>query len=45
MVKKTQLGQGHITGIDSGELLLLGDEEDAARPRVNSEEWTQGELL
>ena len=23
-MKKTQLGQGHITGIDSGELLLLG---------------------
>ena len=45
-MKKTQLGQGHITGIDSGELLLLGGgEEDAARPRVNSEEWTQGELL
>ena len=30
-MKKTQLGQGHIRGRDSGEL-LRGDEEGAARP-------------
>ena len=45
-MKKTQLGpestqRNRLRGI----CYEVGDEEDAARPRVNSEERTQGELL
>ena len=45
-MKKTQLGPGSTHGNRlRGSCCYVGDEEDAARPRVNSEERTQGELL
>ena len=46
VVRKTQLGPGsHHGNRLRGSCCYVGDEEDAARPRVNSEERTQGELL